>query len=279
MSDRQGVLPKQPLFYVLASARFQPWMLLSQKIPEIQDELRDRFPVFNQIVIEPFGPPAATGGNEAGQSLANGAGPSAWAFHTADRTLGCQISRDQVVVHALRYTRFEDFAETIGFVLKAVEKHARQFDVGAIGIRYLDQIAPRAGESLDQYLPTAFLPQQLRAPGFEAIGGMSQTIYRTASGVLQARFWTGNGYVSVPDDLVPLYILTRDFTDPSALQLAKLEPNHGTLDSDSTWASASPERMNTSAIISKLRDLHAHANDFFRTACTEHAFKVWRGEA
>lgn len=270
VTNRQGILPKQPLFYVLASLRFQPWMMLPAKIAEIQDALRDRFPLVNQIMIGalPFG------GTE---SAAMSAKPAAWAFHASDRQVGCQISLDQIVVHATSYTRFENFADSVRFVVGAVEQHARQFDVGAIGIRYLDKIAPRAGETLADYLPTAYLPKRVEVMDLEPVGGLFQTTYRTRTGVLQARFWTGDNYVSVPDDLVPLFLMTQNLaaTGPA---LPALESGHGILDSDSIWTSPSPARMGSAQVIDKLRELHTHANDFFRAACSEHAFKVWMGE-
>jgi len=265
--NRKGILPKQPLFYVLASLRFQAWMLLPGKIADIQDSLRDRFPLVNKVLI------GSMGGN-----IPEGAVPVAWAFHAADRQIGCQISQDQIVVHATRYTRFDDFAEVVRFVIEAVERHARQFDVGAIGIRYLDKIEPRPDESLLDYLPSEYVPKKVVNTAFAPLSGLSQTVYRTQTGVLQARFWSGEQYVSVPDDLVPLFLMTCDFsaTGPA---LTPLEPGSGILDSDSIWTSSSPIRMDAYQVVDKLSALHAHSNEFFRSVCTEHAFKVWTGEA
>jgi len=150
--------------------------------------------------------------------------------------------------------------------------------VGAIGIRYLDKIAPRAGESLAQYLPAWYLPKRVEGTDLEPVGGLFQTTYRTRTGVLQARFWTGENYVSVPDDLVPLFLMTQD---PAAMgpALRSLEPEHGILDSDSIWTSPTPTRMGAEQVVEKLRALHEHSNEFFRSACSEHAYKVWKGEA
>lgn len=280
MADSNGVLPKQPLFYVLASVRVQPWMALPSKISDIQDTLRDRFPLLNQIVMEQFSQQPGFGNIPFGHGQPSPtAQPSAWAFHTADRTIGCQISMDQIVVHALTYSRFSEFAETIRFVLSTVEKYARHFDAGAIGIRYLDKIAPDEGEQLSNYLPDAFLPKELKAPGLEAVGGMNQTIYKTKDGVLHARFWTGNGYAEVPDDLIPLYVMTQDLSGQGAFLLKTLEPGHGTLDSDSIWTSQQPIRMNTDDVIETLKRLHSHANGFFRSVCSGHAFEVWGKES
>lgn len=263
--DREGILPQAPLFYVLASVRFQPWMLLPSKIPEIQDALRDRLPLFNQIGFAPGQLPLAPA--PAGTW-------NAWAFHSADRSVGCQMAQDQIVVHATTYSRFKEFAESVLFVLQVVEKYARQFDVGAIGIRYLDKISPRKGETLADYLPPQYLPQPVPGTDFQPTGGAFQTAYRTQTGVLQARFWTGQEYVAVPDDLIQLFVLTREIR-PGGPVLPTLQPGHGILDSDSIWTSNSPTRMTGAQVVQRLEELHTHSNTFFRKVCSDHAFKVW----
>lgn len=270
MIDRTGVLPNQPLFYVLASLRFQRWLSLPNKIADIQDTLRERFPVINQIH---FAEPAQS---HAPQNSSTE--PAAWAFHTADRSLGCQIMHEQLVVHTTRYTRFSDFAEVFKFVLEAIEPHIKSFDVGAIGIRYLDRISPRPGEDLSDYLPTEYLPKTLSAVGFSVESGLSQTVYKTKTGVLQARFWAGPQYLSVPDDLVPIFVMTQEF-GPAGPVLHPLAQGDGILDSDSIWSSLTPVRIGVDEAVAKLNALHEHSNEFFRTVCDENAFRAWRGEA
>lgn len=270
MAKKHGFLPNQPLFYVLASVRFQPWMRLPSKIPEIQDELRDRFPLVNQVMVGQIslGVPSLEGSPMQPR-------PIAWAFHAADRKLGCQLSADQVVVHATAYESFEKFAEELRIVLAAVERHARLFDVGAIGIRYLDRVAPKDGETLADYMHAESLPRRLG--DLEPFSGLSQAVYRTRTGILQARFWTGENYFSVPDDLVPLYAMTQDL-DAGGAPIPPLAPGHGILDSDSIWTSPQPTRMDASAIISKLGELHEHSHEYFNAACKPHAYQVWAGD-
>lgn len=269
MIDRTGVLPNQPLFYVLASLRFERWLALPNKIAQLQDALRERFPLVNQIYYgdRSQGSPAHAPSSE----------PAAWAFHSADRSMGCQIMHEQIVVHTTCYTQFTEFAENFRFVLESIHPHIKHLDVGAIGIRYLDRIAPREGESLSDYLPTEYLPKPLDAAEFSVEGGLSQTVYRTKTGVLQARFWSGRQYVSVPDDLVPLFVLTQEL-GPAGLVLPPLEVGHGVLDSDSIWSSLTPVRMDVDGAVSKLSALHLHSNEFFRAVCAEKAFAAWRGE-
>lgn len=274
MTNRSGVLLKKPLFYVLTSIRFQPWLLLPKRIAEIQDLLRERFPIVSQIIVEQWAQ-RNDGGTDPDATARR---PVAWTFHQADRRIGCQISVDSIMVHALEYERFDAFAEIVAFVVNAVESSAKHLDVNSIGIRYLDMVSPRAGETLSEYVPQQFVPYAEVNTDFIPSGGHSQSTYKTAEGILQARFWSGEQFLSVPDDLVPSFMLTQDWTKLSDNPIPSLGPQQGILDTDSIWNSSEPVRMNSEKIVRKLEVLHAHSNSFFRSVCSEHAFRVWQGE-
>ena len=269
------MLPNQPLFYVLTSIRFQPWLLLPMKIAEIQDVLRERFPIVSPIIVEHQHQRSELG---TAESDANSRRPVAWAFHRADRKIGCQISANSIMVHAREYERFEAFAETVAFVVNAVEAAAKHLDVNSVGIRYLDLISPRGGETLSKYVPLEFIPYPAHETEFTPTGGHSQSSYKTPDGILQARFWSGEQFLSVPDDLVPSFMLTQDWTKLSSHPIASLRPEEGILDTDSIWNTSEPVRMGSDMIVEKLSVLHAHTNSFFRSVCSEHAFRVWQGE-
>lgn len=277
---REGKLKKQPLFYVLTSIRFQPWMLVVSKIPEIQDRLREQFPVFNTIAMGPalFAP--IVGENGASSWPQAQPQPVAWTFHRSDRRVGCQISRDQLVVHALEYGGFSSFAQTVKFVVETLLAHSRHLDINSMGIRYLDRISPSDGESLSEYVPAEILPFRCTNPAFTLQGGHAQSSYKTPAGLLQVRFWAGENMLCVPDDLIPLYMITQDLSSISKENKSPLPPlgeREGILDTDSIWTTESPHRMNADDIINRISELHVHANQFFRAACTEHAFEVWQG--
>lgn len=272
MVNREGQLKRQPLFYVLASVRFEAWLSLADKIPEIQSRLRDFLPISANLLHTAMGVNVGADVPRDRQS---------WAFHTANRLLGCHILPDQIIVHALEYSGFAAFSKTISSVVDAVLMSAGHLDCRSIGIRYLDLIQPEEGETLDQYVPAGILPfsnDKLRAKQFKDIGGISQASYRTEDGVLQARFWTGQDLSFVPDDLIPLYLLTKDPGSMRQQGIPPLSPGAGILDSDSIWMAQVPSKLTTDEIIGKLTNLHGHATSYFRSVCTEHAFEVWQGE-
>lgn len=275
MTVREGELPKQPLFYVLASIRFQPWLKLPELIPEIQGRLRERFPLFTPVNYAAAGLQLTqqVGDGVSGES---GSRPNAWFFHRNDRRVGCQLATEQIIVHALEYSRFVRFSEHLEFVLKAFVDFAGFIDVSSLGIRYLDRIEPMENERLQDYLPTELLPLDTRNKSYPVIGGVCQNSYKTTDGILQARFWTGQGMLNVPADLIQLYAMTAD---PSSIasHVKAIPVNHGILDTDSIWISQPPQRLDTEGILKRIDSLHRHANWFFREICSEQAFKAWQG--
>lgn len=273
MAIREGQLKHQPLFYVLASIRFQPWMKLHDRIPEIQDLLRERFPVFDQIALASGPGPGMFNPFQQNEPPK----PNRWGFHSNDRRIGCQISMDQIVVHATHYEGFSGFSEQVRFVVDAYVSIAKRMDVNVIGIRYLDRISPKSGERMSDYMPKELLPFQDEGNSYSLLAGHTQSSYKTQDGVLQARFWTGSGMMAVPDDLVPLFMLTQDLSQ-NMPTLPQLQEGDGILDTDSIWQSPVPPQMTSENVIEKLRDLHRHANGFFRKVCSDHAFSVWQGE-
>lgn len=270
MVIRSGVLKNKPLIYVLASVRFQPWMLLPSKIAEIQDRLREDFPIFNNIQISR----GDLGPNPVPDSLQS----YAWAFHQSDRKAGCQISSDQIIVHCTNYESFDNFSKIISRVIDSVLEHSKNLDAVAIGIRYLDLIKVKENEKLADFLPKELLPYEKDSLGMKVSGGHTLTTYETTTGFLQARFWTGNNFMTVPDDLVPIYLLTKEISPTKVFPISPLQEGEGILDTDSIWSTSTPSRMSNGEIIKKFTELHAHANTFFRTVCTEFAFKTWQEE-
>lgn len=198
-----------------------------------------------------------------------------WAFMARDGRSGCQVASDQIIVHTRSYEKFTDFATLVRLVVGTVEKHSRSFDVTALGIRYLDRLSPQGpDEELKDYLKAGFLAQAVEQADLELIGGLSHRLYRTPDGVLQARFWSGQGYTVVPDDIMPLFMLTEAHKQP-APPVEFLHATEGVLDTDSIWTPPMPERAGTDKIVEKLDALHVHANAFFRDTCSDHAFEVW----
>ncbi|ASV97588.1 TIGR04255 family protein [Paraburkholderia aromaticivorans] len=270
MTDRSGILPHSPLLYALASVRFAPLPLLPSKIPEIHEQLRDATPLLQnvqqqtQLVMTHGATPIAESSTQA------------WLIMASDRSFGVQLGTEQVLFFARRYSRFAAFGEFITRCLGLLFEHMKFLDVTGTGVRYVDHIKPRQGETLADYVAEDFLTPPV--PTFDPIGGVSQYIYGAGESQLRVRSVFSAEALSIPVDLIGLIATIQGPENP--LILTKLQRDEMLLDMDSVLNFSQPRRQDLKEIEKTLDNLHKNANAFFRhdAVCTDFAFEVWRGE-
>jgi uncharacterized protein (TIGR04255 family) len=277
--DKKGILKRAPLFYVLTATRFQSLELLPKWIPEIQNALRERLPVFNKLHLSQG--PVGVQGHVDGPDFDPEAPTSSWLFSRADRTLTVQISKASLVVHTRNYLTFKDFLAEVEFAYDAVMSQAKQVDVVQVGIRYLDLIDASDSGDLRQYVNPAFLAlDETFVEGGEAIASSALTTYKVDGDVVRVSFATGTEVLSVPEDLLPPYLTSFDLAQiaAGAPVVGKLKLGQATLDTDAAWQAQGSERMNFSDLAPVLSRLHDRANSMFRNICSDKAFADWQGE-
>ncbi len=266
--DRTGILPNSPLICCLASVRFTPWSLLSTKIGEIHEELRDVLPLIQQVQMFPIG-------QTFQPQVENSTVSAFWMILSADRSRGIQVTADQILFFSKRYERYSEFSAVIEKVLAAFFKRMKFLHATTLGVRYVDHIKPLSGENADKYLHSALLPTKF--DGLENLGGGNFTSYGVNSSELRIRCNTLPGTAVIPDDLLPLFQMAQ--LPGKALEVSQLQKEEILLDMDTISSYPIPERMeSSSAILTKLGELHSIANNFFRRddVCTDHAFITWR---
>ncbi|MDH4610307.1 TIGR04255 family protein [Pseudomonas sp. BN102] len=267
MTTRTGVLASSPLTHVIASVRFAPWPRLAKQIDDIQDSMREIAPLMNAIQLEQVGPD--------GQAL--GKPHQAWVLVAPDHSFAIQFAQDQVLLIASKYNRFVDFSSKFERALSTLLEHMRFVDVLNIGVRYIDRIKAGEGESLSDYISASFLPPAV--DGHDAVGGHIIAEYLKGDNTrLRVNSMSMPNALPVPQDVIGLLMMTSATNKP--IQLDSLKPNELVLDMDAILINPAPARMSLSDVMSQLDRLHNVANDFFRHegVCTEHAFKVWKGE-
>lgn len=272
MIDRSGILPKSPLVYSLASIRFAPWPLMSKKIDEIHDELREITPLIHRIQVQQAAPVGASA--QVSESLAQ----SFWMLMSSDRKLGIQISPDQLLVFSRSYKRYANFEKILEKGLDVLLKHMRHIiDVSNMGVRYVDHVKTKSEENLELYISEKLLP-----PTFghlNKIGGIVVSVYSAQDCELRIRSMTQPDMPAIPEDLLGLFAMAQEPGKPfSILPLAKGEM---ILDMDAVKVFPEARRMSKGEILGELRGLHNEANAFFRheDVFTDHAFRVWKEEA
>ena len=69
-----------------------------------------------------------------------------------DRTEGFILDQDSITFHTTHYKTHREFIESALLGLETVHKVVTLDFVSRIGMRYLDAVIPREGESVEQYL-------------------------------------------------------------------------------------------------------------------------------
>jgi uncharacterized protein (TIGR04255 family) len=144
-------LSKNPLVLVLGQVRFSPVRKMGEYIPGIQEAFRrHHFPIeragkFQQLTITPVGVHAVE--------------QERWEYRTKDERWSVTVLQDSVVLQTTAYERFEGFAEKLEASVRTVLEQTEQDKLGLIervGLRYIDLIQPRDGESYRDYLRPGF---------------------------------------------------------------------------------------------------------------------------
>lgn len=271
MENRTGILKHSPLTYVLASVRFASWPLMAKKIDEIHDQLREYFPLIHRIKVRKIGIDG-----QVSPKIDDESAPAAWMLMPSDRSSGVQFSPEQLLIITKKYTRYPDFAEQLKKALYVLVQHMRFLDVTNLGVRYVDHIKTPEKENIEDYIKTGWLPTNVI--GMKKLGGAVSGNYELNDSKLRVRSISQPDALSVPEDLISVLAMIHD---PSTkLKLETLKQGELLLDIDSLRIFNIPERMEKDAIMEQLFSLHKEANAFFRheSVCTDHAFKVWKGD-
>ena len=270
MTDRTGILKNSPLTYVLASVRFAPWPLMVKKIDEIHDDLRDIVPLINRIQVQRIGV-------DGQASHDTETAPAAWMLMPSDHSFGIQFSPDQILCITKKYTSYTNFQDILDRVFDVLITHMRFLDITSMGIRYIDHIKAQKKESIAKYIDSGLLATDIGE--YKKLGGTVTGTYLVDGGELRVRSICQPGMLSIAEDLIPLLAMTNEKNQPFQIEL--LKDNELLLDIDSLKRFEEATRLDKSEVLEQLKLLHQKANKFFRheSVCTEHAFKVWRGEA
>ncbi|MFT3763593.1 MAG: TIGR04255 family protein [Pseudoxanthomonas sp.] len=277
MVVKTGFLKNSPLVMVLAAVRFQPIELTHKWIPEIQEALRDKLPIFSKYRqrVTPVGPQI-----EIDPSDFDSMDPtSSWLFSRPDYSLTAQVGRDMLVVHTKSYKGSKQFLGDIAEILGVLLGHARHLDVTFGGMRYLDHLRPQNDHVLEDYLPEKLLPLKSWHLDAKFVGGVNVASYLIGADRLQARVFVGEEFAVIPDDLMPVYFTGVDVKrlNQGQVFVHRLQPGEASLDMDCFAALEQAQRSGTSEVIELLDRLHAKANLYFRTVCTDTAFLDWGG--
>jgi len=267
-------LANAPLVFVITAIRFESLEALPSWIADIQEELRERLPMYRRIrqQVTPQGFELAVEPNDFDPAQVG----SAWSMSSVDFQTSAQFAKNVLTFSTKSYTTFDQFAEQLSSVLFALISRAKRIHVSQVGIRYVDHIRVIDGSGVEQFMPKELLPHQPEVDGLRFRSTASTTTYTCGDHFLNVRFSTGAGMPVMPDDLLPMHLATSKPT-AGVFELAQMGANEGVLDTDCVAADLGPKVMTDVEIVELLRDLHTHANKYFRSVQTEQAKKAWEG--
>jgi uncharacterized protein (TIGR04255 family) len=137
-------LTHAPLSLVLAQVRFSPLFLMGEYVPRIQDQLRQKgYPVNASQMVKEL---QITPGTSTARDREH------WEFMSKDRSTSVVVTEGVVVLQTTADEDFEHFIAQLKAVVAIVNDTVGGLLVERIGLRYVDAIVPKPGETWRLYV-------------------------------------------------------------------------------------------------------------------------------
>jgi uncharacterized protein (TIGR04255 family) len=263
-------MPSAPLIYTLGVVRFPRVPDIGRFAGGFHDLIRSSYPLADDIsaplVSANFGPEGLRIEQHETKLLQFASPDRKWAFLLTDEVLG---------LHTVDYLDHRDFVTRFRTGLEALVQvpGIRIEWLEAVGIRYVDLIVPRQGETLVAYLRSWVLPAEVPeiAGGMVIREGMYVATYRTGVGDLRFQALR-NPPTTLPPELDTLLVQRNGWKHPVP------DGEFAVLDADHGCRFDIPVPMDIDMVCGRLLKLRQSVKDLFLAAGTEHAVRVWRGE-
>jgi uncharacterized protein (TIGR04255 family) len=257
-------LHQDPLSLVLCQIKFSKVRKMPELIPQIHDLLRkEGFPedvssTVQQVIITPDGIPQITPRKQD-------------EFRSKDNKWSLVISEDMLVLVTTAYDRFEGFADRLKRSLEIVDQIAgiNQGLVNRIGLRYVDVINPKAGETYRDYLqPSLHGPT---SPMFTDLNNWLhlESVGRTTLGTMIVRITQNDQGFVLPPDITHKPMAYKMHIEPGSI-ITLVDSDHFV---EGSWD------YNLESIMETVDELHEVINaTWFNDLVTSKALKTWGAE-
>ena len=252
-----------PLVLVLCQVRIAAVRDMASYIPALQDRLRrDGFPV--DVSKEVVAVSLQAQGPATEQRRAH------WEFQSLEEDRSIIVGDSAVVVQTTAYDCFETFLTTVSFAMSAVDAAVGDLVVERVGLRYVDVIDPRPGESWKDYVKPGYHGQENDIVRPETSVHFAQTVADTGPGQrMIVRLMQNRDGNLLPPDLAPHPpVLTK------GVERGKLAT---LLDLDHYREARQP--FDIDRVVDTAWTLHDGLDVMFRDVVTSHALEVWSKEA
>ncbi|NRF69200.1 TIGR04255 family protein [Aquincola sp. S2] len=254
-------LKNPPVYLTMAQVRFNAVLKLANYLPDIQEALRKAgYPVYQahkavvlQIAVQDGQPTPMPTLRER------------YSFGNLDKTHTFWLDNEAFALQSTHYGHFESFSEVFMTGMSRVHEAVQLDYTDRIGLRYLDRVFPRKGDTLDKYLfPEAMgLGNRL---GGTTLQSYAETLSDAGLYKLRSRVVIQSGGLVFPPDVVlgDMVVVPR---------LAEYEGLHAILDNDGFFERR--EVYSVKGVAKHLDAIHQVIGDAFRATATPHAFVVW----
>jgi uncharacterized protein (TIGR04255 family) len=258
-------LKNAPVYYTLAQVRHNALLSLGSFIPGIQESMRKAgYPDFSQKVELAFKLGAAA---DQGAPQATSVQMDRYAFSNMEKSRGFVLQQNALSFQATEYETFEAFSQELAKGIRILHDAVRLDYTERIGLRYLDAVAPRQGESLANYLAPEVLGLGARLTGKPVAYSFSETVAPLQNaGKIVSRVIIQNSVLAFPPDLQPDTLKVSDrFTSINQL--------HAIIDTDAAFESR--QIFDLEKMRADLTSLHSEIDTAFRATVTDFAWKAW----
>jgi len=255
-------LNNKPLELVLVEVRYSPILNLKKYIPELQDQLRDEFPIFNTLEGK-----AVNVNNDQVEFSSI----ERWLFASKDGQRVVDIDQDRVVYATTHYDRFNGFETEFKRIVEVLKRVVNPGICNRIGLRYCDNITSADGEEAG--LRNLVVPELLFDDAFSNIGhkGFKRQEYLISTLInthLVIRTFQGFTPNILPEDLLSIGLNIKQDDHPKWRIF---------LDFDHFWQDTNNHiDFEVDYIFKTLGGLHEASREAFWYATTPHARdEIW----
>ncbi|WP_320534314.1 TIGR04255 family protein [Robbsia andropogonis] len=256
-----------PVYYALVQAHFNPVAAMATYVDRIQDLLRRQgYPLYEpqqtmQLVVPGAGQAQQEPQIQQAQS---------WLMTRSDRTAGFILGPSAITYHTTHYQTHQEFIPELLKGLSIVHTVASLDHVSRVGLRYLDAVLPRAGETAEQYLVGGLHGIDFKATRQHA---MTESVFATdtgplmSKGTLVVRVYRVVAPPGFPPDMIPAGLdIAPQFKSTEVRE-------HAIIDTDHYVQGRMPVEMQK--LHEQLRSLHSTIKSVFFATTTDHAHKAW----
>ncbi len=190
-------LKTPPVYLTLAQVRFNPILKLTDFLPSIQESFRQAgYPDFDrqqtisiQITLQDGQAPTPTPVQVEKYMLGN-----------AEKTHTFFLDSQSLTIQTTNYPQSETFLECFLKGLTIVDEAVKLAYTERIGLRYLDRVMPKNGETIDQYLvePVRGLKSRL---GGQSLHSFTEALNQIGDIKLLSRVAIQTGAIAFPPDI------------------------------------------------------------------------------